>query len=271
MEILEKILVPKIYLPVLYICIAVLIYGILKRVIAKVVATKQHQYTPTSYAYKKLQTYKVLFQNVVKYSIVVFTILAILTVYGIDVTSILAGLGIIGVVVGLAFQDIAKDFIAGLSIILENQYAIGDTVTIGGFKGEVIFLGLKSTRVKSYEGNIKIIANRNISEVINHSAANSLAIVDIAVDYGEDVERVEKVLIKLAGELSNTLTKLKGKVEVLGIEKLDDSSVVFRMTATTVAMEHFRIQREMKKAVKLRLDKEKIKIPYPQIEVHNGK
>ena len=98
-----------------------------------------------------------------------------------------------------------------------------------------------------------------------------MAIVDVAVSYEDKVEKVEKVLKQLAEELTNSLTKLKGPVEVLGIENLADSSVVFRITAKTNTLEHFGIQREIRKAVKLRLDKEKIKIPYPQIEVHNGK
>ena len=74
-----------------------------------------------------------------------------MTVYGVDVTSVLAGLGIVGVVLGFALQDLAKDIIAGFSIIFENQYAIGDTISINGFKGEVIFLGLKTTKIKNYE------------------------------------------------------------------------------------------------------------------------
>lgn len=270
-EFLEKLIVPKVYMPIIYICIAILIYGLFKRIISKVISKKQEQYNKTSYAYKKLATFQVLFKAVVKYCIIVFTLLAILTVYGIDVSSVLAGLGIIGVVVGLAFQDIAKDFIAGLTIILENQYAMGDTITIGDFKGEVVYLGLKSTRIKSYDGNVKIIANRNITEVINHSAANSLAIVEVAVSYEEDLLKVEKVLLDLSNELSNKLTKLKGEVELLGVERLADSGVVFRLSVETSAMEHFRIQREIKKAIKLKFDKEKIKIPYPQVEVHNGK
>ena len=183
----------------------------------------------------------------------------------------MAGLGIVGIVVGLALQDFAKDIIAGISIILENQYAMGDIISVGNFKGEVIYLSLKTTRIKSWDGQVKILANRNINEVINHSMENSMAIVDVGVSYEDDIEKVEKVLNDLAIELTKTLPKLKGKVEVLGIESLADSSVVFKVIAPTVSMEHFAIQREMRKQIKLALDKNNIKIPYPQVEVHNGK
>ena len=266
----EKYFIPQIYLPIVYICIAIIINGILKRIIDKIISKKQTDFSKSSYNYKKTETFKVLLKNLIKYLIIIFLLLAILTVYGINVTSFLTGLGIVGIIVGLALQDLAKDLIAGFTIILENQYAIGDTISIGDFKGEVIYLGLKTTRIKSYEGQIKIIANRNISEVINYSMENSLAIVDIDVSYEENNDKVEKVLKELTAELSKTLPNLKGKVELLGIQELASSSVRYRIIAPTVAMQHYEVERILRKEIKDRLDKENIKIPYPQIEVHHG-
>lgn len=271
LEIVNKLLIPEIYLPIIYICIAILVNSILKRIIDKIFLKKQESLNKSSYNYKKTETFKILIKNIIKYIIIIFLILAILTVYGVDVTSVLAGLGIVGVVLGLALQDLAKDFIAGFSIILENQYAIGDIISISGFKGEVIFLGLKTTKIKNYEGQVKIIANRNAIDIINYSMENSLAIVDIDVSYEENNDKVEKVLEELTTELTDTLPKLKGKVELLGIQELSSSSVRYRIIAPTVAMEHFGVERQIRKAIKQKLDKENIKIPYPQIEVHNGK
>lgn len=271
MKLLEKILIPEVYLPVVYICIAVFINSVLKRIISKIINKKQITIEKTSYNYKKLETFKGLLTNIIKYIIIIFLGLAILTVYKIDISSILAGLGIVGLVVGLALQDLAKDLIAGFSIIVENQYAVGDIISIGGFKGEVIFLGLKTTKIKSYQGDIKIIANRNAVEVINYSMSNSLAIVDIDIAYEENNDYVEEVLTKLVNELTKTLPNLKGNVELLGIQELSSSSVKYRITAETKAMEHLNIERKIRKAVKEKLDEEKIKIPYTQIEVHNGK
>ena len=271
MELLEKFLVPEIYLPIIYVCVAVLINAIIKRIISKIISKKQATIDRKSYNYKKLETFKSLVINIIKYIIVIFLVLAILTVYKIDVSSVLAGLGIAGLVVGLALQDLAKDLIAGFSIIVENQYAVGDIISIGDFKGEVISLGLKTTKIKSYQGDIKILANRNATEVINYSMSNSLAIVDIDVAYEENNDHVEEVLNSLVIELSKTLPNLKGKVELLGIQELSASSVKYRITASTKAMEHLDIERRIRKAVKQRFDQENIKIPYTQIEVHNGK
>ena len=170
-----------------------------------------------------------------------------------------------------ALQDLAKDIIAGMGIILENQYAMGDTISINGFKGEVVFLGLKTTRIKSWEGEVKILANRNITEVINYSISSSLAIVDVGVNYNEDLDKVEEVLNTLASDLTKKLPKLKGEVEVLGIDKFSDSALIYRLIVPTVSMEHYGVARQIRKEIILCFEKNNINIPYNQIEVHHGK
>lgn len=268
---LEKIFIPQVYLPIVYTCIAILIHGVIKRLINHIISSKQEKLDKNSFNYKKAETFKTFLVNIIKYFIIIFLILAILTVYGVDVSSALAGLGILGIVVGLALQDLAKDIISGVTIIFENQYAVGDIITIGDFTGEVIFLGLKTTKIKSWDGKVKILSNRNISEIINHSMETSIAIVDIGVSYEDDIEKVEDVLNKLVNDLNNTLPKLKGKVELLGINELADSAIIFRIIAPTIPTEKANISRMIRKQIKLCLDKNKITIPYPQIEVHNGR
>ena len=271
MEILEKIVIPEVYLPIIYICIAILINAILKSIIDKGIDRKVKTLEKGTGTYKKLVTIKSLLKNIVKYVIIAFTIVAILTVYKIDVTTVLAGFGIVGLVVGLALQDLAKDIISGVTIIFENQYAVGDTVTINGFKGEVIYVGLKTTKIRNYDGEIKIIANRNASEIINHSLKDSLAIVYIEVAYEEDNDHVEEIINDELDTLSKTLPDLLEPIRLVGIQDLTASSVKYRIEVRTKPMQHFNIERKIRKAIKQRLDKENIKIPYTQIEVHNGK
>lgn len=270
MDVLEFIKSPQFYLPIIYICIAILVNSIICGVLEKAVSLKIGHLPHTSGNYKKSQTVLSLSKAIIKYVIMIIAFLAILTVYGVNVASIIAGLGLVGAVIGLALQDILKDVFAGISIILENQYAIGDNIEIGEFRGEVISLGLKTTKVKNYQGAVKVFANRNITEVINYSLSSSLAIVDVSVAYEEDLNKVEKVLNDLAEELTNSLDKLEGPVEVLGITDLSDSSIIYRLTVKTEPVENFQIEREIRRAIKNRFDKKNIKIPYPQIEVHHG-
>lgn len=255
--------------PIIYITLGVISYTILKKVINNIFNKKNLKNLKKRHYQKRADTVRIMILNTLKYVIIIFVILAILTVFGIHARSILAGLGITAAILGLAFQDIAKDLLAGIFIIAEDQYEIGDTIEVDGFMGEVVFIGLKTTRIRDFKGRTKIIANHTITEVINYNLSNSLAIVDIAIDYDTDLNKAEKVLNKIAQELTKTLPKIEGEVKVLGINELDDSAVVYRMTAPVASMEHHNTERIMRKKIKETLDQENIKIPYPQIEVHN--
>ncbi len=258
---------PKVYLPIIYVFIGMIIYNITKIVLDKVFNKKLKNSNQTN----RILTIKILFKNIVKYILIIIVFLAILTVYKVDVNAVLAGLGIVGLIFGLAIQDIIKDLLSGISIILENQYMIGDVIEINGFKGEVKFLGLRTTRIQNYKGEVMILSNRNINQVINYSTDYSLAIIDVPVSYESDFIKVENCLKKVAKELKKDYSVIKEDINVLGIDQLADSAIVYQVTAKVEANNQYQIQREMKKRIKLAFDKENLKIPYPQIEVHNGK
>lgn len=254
--------------PIIYIVIGIICYYIIRKIINKITTPKIDLKHPHQ---QKANTIRSVILNIIKYVIVILVVLAILSVFGVNVQSIVAGLGITTAIIGLAFQDLAKDLIAGVSIITENQYEVGDTIEVDGFMGEVVFLGLKTTRIRNYKGATKIISNRNMDNIINYSIHESLAIVDVGVDYKYDPEKIEEILKGLAEKLENKIPKAKGKIQVWGINELDDSSVVYRVVLETVSMAHFEVERILRKEIKKELDKNNIKIPYKQIEVHNGK
>ncbi len=262
---IEKILVKEFMAPVIIIVVAFIIYKVVKKIIKKLFKLKARGIDN-----KRLITIQSLFINVVKIFVIIIVIMLILDVYGIDTKSILASLGVFTAVLALALQDILKDFVAGITIMLEGQYRIGDTITVSGFKGEVISLTLKTTRVKAYTGEIKIFANRSVSEVVNHTLDDSLAVVDVGVAYESDLVKVEKVLTKLCERLSEELENLTGPVELLGVNDLGTSSITYRITVATVSNKQYEIQRKIKREVKIELDKNDISIPYSQLVVHNG-
>ena len=167
----------------------------------------------------------------------------ILNVYSIDTTALLASLGTVSLVAGLALQDTIKDFLSGITIIFENQYSVGDTITINGFKGDVLTIGLKSTRIRAYTGEVMIIANRNIGEVINHSIEKSLAQVNFQVSYEDDINKAEKVLKKLCERLTEELENIKGEVTLLGITNLDESGINYRITVETIPLKNAEIEK----------------------------
>ena len=263
MKILDILLIKEVVTPVLIVLISILVYIIIKNIINRVFKIRS-KFVDV----KKSQTINSLINNLIMYFIVIVDIVMILDFFGVDTKTLIASLGVVGIVAGLAVQDTLKDFIAGISIVLENQYRVGDTITVKGFRGEVISLGIKSTKLRAYTGEVMIIANHLIEEVINHSLDKSLAIVDIPVAYDTNIDKLEKVLGELFSGLS--INGVNGDIKMLGIQSYGDSSISYRIVCDTVPMQHFQVERELKKLIKECLDKNKIVIPFPQVVVHNG-
>lgn len=257
-----------IILPIIYIVIGVVIFRIIKKIIQKAINNKRNLKITQK---QRVQTLSILIINIIKYLIVIFVSLAILSLYGINVKSILAGLGIGTAIIGLAFQDLAKDLIAGFSIITEGEYEIGDTIEIDGFMGEVVFIGLRTTRIRNIKGATKIVANHYMDNIINYSLNNSLAIVDVSIAYECESKKIEEAFQKLFDKWNGKLEFATKDLELWGVNELGDSGVIYRIAVETKPMKQFATERFLRKEIKKVFDEAGIKIPYTQIEVHNGK
>lgn len=261
---LEKLLTKEIISPIFIIIIAILSYLLVKQIIIKAFkANKKYG------IHKKSITIMNLVINIVKYLVIIITILTLLNIWGVDTNALVASLGIVGVVAGLAMQDILKDFLAGFSIIIDNEFDVGDNVQIGTFRGDVVELGMKNTKIRAYSGEILIVANRNINEVINYSTQPSRCIVDINVDYNENLEKVEKILNEVCVQLHQKVPYLVSKPEILGVQSLSDSAVEYRLIADCQPTRDRDFKREVYRAVKIAFDQNNITIPFPQVVVHN--
>lgn len=260
MEILLK---KEIIAPILIILFSILIYKIIKNIMKKLLIHNRYGNI------KKNKTFVSLINNILKYLIVFIDILMILEVYGIDTKAILASLGVGVAVLGLALQDLIKDFISGLFIVFEDQFRVGDYITTAGFKGEVIALGLKSTKIKAYTGEVKIISNRLLTDVINYNMRENLALVDVSVSYSSDLNKVDEVLTNFCKRMTRELPNIEGEVTLLGVEELASSMIVYRITVPCKPMAQYEIQRKIRKEVKLELDAHNIVIPYPQVVIHH--
>lgn len=258
----------KIITPIIYVVIGVLVFGILKKIVTKITTKKN---IIRKEQVQRIQTLRLLILNIIKYITIICVILAILSQFGINVKSIVAGLGITTAIIGLAFQDLAKDLIAGFNIITEGEYEVGDTIEVDGFMGTVTSIGLRTTRIKDFKGATKIISNHYMDNIINYSDNNSLAVVDVGISYDNNEEEIEETFNKLFARLKGKIPNATKDPEIWGVQELGESSVVYRIVVETKAMQHFQTERFLKKEIKKEFDKNKIKIPYTQIEVHNGK
>lgn len=256
-----------IIIPVIYILIGIVAFKVLKRLVVRILEKRNLKATQK----QRIKTLIVLIVNIIKYLTIICVLLAILSVWGVNVKSIVAGLGIGTAVIGLAFKDLATDLIAGFSIITEGEYEIGDTIDVDGFMGEVVFIGLRTTRIRDFKGATKIIANHYMDNIINYSNHNSLAVIDISIAYECDEDLIEKTFNKIFKDLNGNIPHATGDLELWGVNEFSDSAVVYRVVVETEPMQQYAVQRFLRKELKKGLDAAKIKIPYQQIEVHNGK
>lgn len=249
----------KFILPIIYLILGFIAHGVIKFIIKKISNNK--------YVDKKKKTILSLIKNILKYVVYIFVILAILSVYGVDTTGIIASLGIAGLVIGLALQDIIADFVAGIFILFDDQYTIGDVVEINGFKGEVIGFGLMSTKIKNATGDVLILSNSSFKEVINFSRNNVNLIVTLDVAYNTDIDKLEKVLKDLEEDVKK-MENTTGTYNLLGVNEFSSSSIKYLVSIVCKPNCQYQIKRDYLKLIKKTFEKNNIEIPYNTVNVN---
>ncbi len=219
---------------------------------------------------KKRNTILTLVSNIITYLIMIIALVIILSTWGVNVTGIVTSLGVVGVIGGLALQDALKDIIAGCNIIMDDYFVVGDIVTYNDFTGTVIEFGLKKTKIKGFDGTVLTIANRQISEIKNISAEDTTWLIDLPVAYEISEKKVMKVLDEIFIKVKETGLVL-GEPEYLGINNFNDSSISYLISIKCKSKDRYVLRRKILGIVKEEFDSKGIKIPYPQVEVHNGK
>lgn len=251
----------KFYLPVIYILIGFVLYMILNKLLSRMTNRKT-----LSGKDKRVDTIISLVKSILRYLVIIFIVLSILNVYGVNTSSIIASLGIFAAVIGLAFQDILKDLLAGITIIFDNKYAVGDVVKINDFTGTVISLGLRTTKVKAYTGEIKCISNSSFTEVINYSLSNTELFLKLGVSYNTDIDKLEEVL----EGVKDDILKVENVKDVtfLGVDELSESAIIYIIQISCKSMTAIGVKRKVLKLIKQEFDKKGISIPYNTVDVN---
>ncbi|GAB3997362.1 mechanosensitive ion channel family protein [Nocardioides marmoraquaticus] len=199
----------------------------------------------------------------------------VLSEVGMDVAPILASAGVLGLAIGFGAQNLVKDFLSGVMMMVEDQYGVGDAVDLGEAIGTVEAVGLRVTRVRDVNGTVWYVRNGEILRVGNQSQNWARTVLDISVGYGEDLVRVTQVLRDVAHDLwddDDYRDVVIEEPEVWGVENLGPDGVVVRVTLKTAPLEQWAVAREMRQRIKARFDHEGIVMPLPQRVVwhHDG-
>ena len=216
---------------------------------------------------KKAKTIGILLKSLVKYSVYFLGITSMLSIVFGAISWAFASVG--GVAVGLGAQSFIKDMLNGIFILFEEQYSVGDYVTIDNSKGIVKAIGLRTTELRDFNGDIYIIPNGSIQVIVNHSKGDMRVLVDIGIAYEADIELAISVINEVCSKYNQENPNITTPIEVLGVTALNDSNVNIRVIGETKPMKQWEAERELMKRIKLEFDKRGIEIPYNKVQVIN--
>ena len=222
---------------------------------------------------KQAATLGKVIRNISRILVWSVAVMMILRELGIDIGPILAGIGIMGLAVGFGAQSLVKDFLAGMFILIENQYNVGDVIEAAGAKGQVEKITLRATTLRDLEGNVHIIPNGTIEVVTNRTRQWSRFVLDIGVAYKENVDEVMGVLKEIGDELAGDAefsSMITAPLEVLGVQDFADSAVIIRVMFTTQPVKQWTVGREFRRRVKNTFDAKGIEIPFPHTTIYLG-
>nr|WP_155112672.1 mechanosensitive ion channel family protein [Metabacillus mangrovi] len=225
--------------------------------------------SPLRISERRENTLAKLLSNVMTYVVYFAALLMVLETMTLDVRALLAGAGIVGLAVGFGAQNLVRDIITGFFIIFEDQFSVGDVIRVGAFEGTVEEIGLRTTKIKSWTGELHILPNGSIVEVTNFSIHNSTAVVDVNVSYESDIQHVEEVIRDLLRVLPSKYEDMAAVPELLGVQNFGASEITLRVICETAPMQHFYVSRMIRKEIKLMMDEHGIDIPFPRIVMYN--
>lgn len=205
--------------------------------------------------------------SVIIYFLAILEICRIL--FNINPATVVAATGVVGVAISFGAQNLVKDMISGFFILLENQYAVGELVTIGEFTGTVSSLGVRSTQLRNVKGDIFIIPNGSVTSVVNHSRGVRGVVLDVEIAYETDINTAMEVLRTAAERAKREMLQLVEVPQVLGVSQLGQSGVKLRILANCQPDTQFEVERELLRRVKYALDEKNISIPYNHLVVVN--
>ena len=208
-----------------------------------------------------------LLLSVVKYGSAIGVIFYCLYLVGMDPTSLLASAGLLSLVIGLGAQSLIKDILAGIFIDFEGEFRVGDIVTIGGYRGTVMDIGLRTTKIIGGDGNIKIYCNSDISGVLNMTKEASVAACTISIEYGQDIDYVESVLRHELPLLQEENDQILEGPTYIGISNLGESGIDLMIICKCSEHNIKGVIRYLNKALLQIFYRYSINIPFPNVTV----
>lgn len=221
---------------------------------------------PEAELMKRRETIAGVFERTLEVVVLVLGVFMILSEVGIDITPVLAGVGVVGLAVGFGAQSLVRDIISGIFILIEDQYRRGDVVKIAGIAAYVEDLNLRRTVMRDLDGIVYSVPNGEVTVSANYTRGYSRVNLDVSVGYGEDYDRVREVIDRVGAELAQEpewKERITAAPAVLRLDDFGDSGITIKVLATTTPMQQWAVAGELRRRLKRAFEAEGIEIPYP--------
>jgi len=259
-KVIEKIFHTQIINSIVVIMISFILYKFIIRIFFSEKTKGKIKFFST----KEGNTYVKMTKSIIRYTFLVVTFLILLQINGVNVGSMLAGVGVISVIIAFAVQDALKDMVRGLGIITDKYYHVGDVIKYNNIEGKVLTVGMRTTKIEDLKTfNIISIANRNIEQV---EVVSKLINIDIPVPYEVSVNEAEKSI----EDILNDIRKIKEveKCEYRGVNDLSDNGVKYQIKVYCNPIYKLQVRRDCLRCILVGLTEKNIEIPYTQIDIH---
>lgn len=217
---------------------------------------------------KRGATISKLLTSFLKWAIFIGATMIVLGAWGIDTTTLLASAGVLTLIVGLGAQSLVADIVAGLFIVFEGEFEVGDIVVINNWRGTVTEIGIRTTKIVDAGGNINIVNNSEITTIINQTQEVSLATCTVGIEYSESIQRVELIVQQNLDKVKQNIPAIIEGPYYKGVSALAESSVNLLFVAKCKEEDIFQVQRDMNREFKILFDENGINIPFAQIVIN---
>ena len=242
---------------VIFICAIIIRLG--HRMIDSIVQSRGQRLMRNPHQVKTLRT---LINSIFNYIMYFIIVTLVLSVFGVNISSLLAVAGVGGVAISFGAQTLVKDVISGLFIWIEGSITVGDIVDINGLQGEVETIAIRTTSIRNYNGNVYTIPNGDIRSFTNMSRGFKRAIVDIRCPYEENQQHLVDIITEEMVKAGQEIEGLTATPDVMSILSFDTDAVLVRVAAQCPVGEHWRIERDIRTRIKARFDAEGIMMPH---------
>ena len=245
--------------------IVIVLFMMIVKLVLKIVMEKIKPKTP-----KGASIYSMV-KSFSGYAIALILLIWCLSAIGINLSTIFASIGIVALIIGFAAESLIEDVVTGLFLVFEDEFNVGDIIEYNGFRGTVTNIGVRVTSIQDPGGNIKLVNNSDMRNILNRSRTNSNAVCDVPVSYAANLADTETALKAIAASLPEKYPEVfRTEPEYLGVQTLDASSVNLRFIAKVSEGDIYKAARLMNREFKIGMDEAGIEIPFQQVVVHKG-